>query len=311
VLSIGLGLAALSALTVTGCARLRETRAEAAHPAVGQFVTVDGLRVHYVTKGAGPDLILLHGASGNLRDWTFGLMDRLAANFRVWAFDRPGLGYSDPLPNRGFSLADQVAVLRGASDQLGVGRPILLGQSFGGSVALNWALQGGPAALVLLCAPSLPWPGGLDPSYRVLSNPVGAALVPPVAAALVSDRYIAVATRRVFAPEPVADGYIAHIGADLTLRRATLVANARQVNGLRAQLVDMEPRYRDLTLPVELIHGDADTIVPLTIHSEPLAKLLPDARLTVIPGGGHMPQHLHPDLVIEATLRAAAAARLR
>ncbi|MGL6211497.1 MAG: alpha/beta fold hydrolase, partial [Paracoccaceae bacterium] len=85
-LSVGLGIAALGVLTVAGCARVRETKAEAAHPAVGQFVTVDGLRVHYATKGAGPDLILLHGASGNLRDWTFGLMDRLASDFRVTAF---------------------------------------------------------------------------------------------------------------------------------------------------------------------------------------------------------------------------------
>jgi len=299
------------AMTVAACARVRRVRAEAAHPPVGKFVTVDGRKVHYVAAGSGPDLILLHGASGNLRDFTFGLFDRLTPHFRVIAFDRPGLGYSEPLPRGGFSLSDQVAVLRGAADRLGVTRPVLLGQSFGGSVALDWGLQGGPAALVVLCAPSLPWPGGLDLSYQVLSNPVSAAILVPLASAFVSDRRVAQAIGRIFAPEPMPAGYIAHIGADLTLRPATLAANARQVNGLRPQLVAMEPRYGGLTLPVELIHGDADTIVPLAIHSAKLVDRLPDARLTVIAGGGHMPQHLHPELVVEAALRAAGRAGLR
>lgn len=310
-LSVGIGAALLAVGSVAGCAGLRKSRAEARHPPVGQFVTVDGLRVHYDMQGAGPDIVLLHGASGNLRDWTFGLRDLLTPQFRVTAFDRPGLGYSDALPGGGFSLADQVAVLRGAADQLGIDRPVLLGQSFGGSVALEWGLQGGPAALVLLCAPSLPWPGGLDASYRVLSNPFGAAVVGSLASAFVPQSYVEGAIARVFAPEAMPAGYAEHIGADLTLRQATLVANARQVNGLRPQLVAMQPRYPGLDLPVELIHGDADTIVPLAIHSARLVDMLPDARLTVIPGGGHMPQHLHPGLVVEAALRAASRAGLR
>ena len=310
-LSLGIGAALLATGSVAGCANLRRTRAEVNHPPVGQFVTVNGLRVHYDRTGAGPDIILLHGASGNLRDWTFGLRDLLSPHFRVTSFDRPGLGYSDALPDGGYTLADQVAVLRGAADQLGITRPILLGQSFGGSVSLEWGLQGGPAALVLLSAPSLPWPGGLDASYQVLSNPLGAAVVGSVASAFVPESYVRKAVARVFAPEKMPAGYIEHIGADLTLRQVTLVANARQVNGLRAQLVAMEPRYAGLDLPVELIHGDADTIVPLTVHSAKLVDLLPDARLTVIPGGGHMPQHLHGGLVVEAALRAATRAGLR
>jgi len=301
----------LAAGSVAGFAQLRKSRAEAASPPVGQFLSVDGLRVHYDTAGDGPDIVLLHGASGNLRDFTFGLRDRLTPHFRVTSFDRPGLGYSDPLPDGGFNLADQVAVLRGAADQLGIAKPVLLGHSFGGSVALAWGLAGGPAALVLLSAPSLPWPGGLDASYKVLSNPVGASVVGSMAAALVPDSYVEKAIARVFAPEKMPAGFVDHIGANLTLRKETLVANARQVNGLRVQLVAMEQHYPGLALPVELIHGDADTIVPLWVHAARLVKLLPDATLSVIPGGGHMPQHLHPDLVVEAALRAARRARLR
>jgi len=297
--------------SVAGLVRLRKSRAEASHPPVGQFVMVDGLRVQYDMAGAGPDIILLHGASGNIRDFTFGLRDLLTPYFRVTAFDRPGLGYSGARPQGGFSLAGQVAVLRRAADQLGIVKPVLLGHSFGGSVALEWGLQGGPAALVLLSAASMPWPGALDASYRVLSNPLGAALVGSVASAIVPESYVGKAIERIFAPEKMPAGYVEHIGADLTLRRETLIADARQVNGLRPQLVEMAPKYPGLALPVELIHGDADTIVPLEVHSARLVGMLPDAKLTVIPGGGHMPQHLHRGLVVEAALRAESRAGLR
>ena len=66
-----------------------------------------------------------------------------------------------------------------------------------------------------------------------------------------------------------------------------------------------------LALPIELVHGDADTIVPLAVHARRLAPLIPGAHLTVIPGAGHMPQHSHPETVIAAIHRAAARAGLR
>ncbi|NJS40618.1 MAG: hypothetical protein HC783_18285 [Rhodobacteraceae bacterium] len=113
------------------------------------------------------------------------------------------------------------------------------------------------------------------------------------------------ATSAVFAPDPVPPGYEAHLGTALTLRRQTLAANTAQVNALRAELVTMEPRYPGLTLPVELVHGSADTVVPLAIHSGPLAKLLPNVTLTVIDGAGHMPHHGHSQTVIDAIDRAA------
>lgn len=284
-------------------ASAREAAAEAAYPPSGSFVTVDGKRLHYEMKGQGPDLVMLHGASGSLRDLTFALRDQLADRFRVTVVDRPGLGHSDALDET--SLLAQARFIKAGVAQLGVTDPIVLGQSYGGAVALAWALDGGPRALVLVGSPSMPWPGKLDPWYRLTDNPVGRALAIPLASALVPDSYVRSAIGAVFAPDPVPEGYEAHLGTALTLRRETLAANVAQVNALRAELVTMEQHYPSLTLPVELIHGTADTIVPLDIHSAPLSHLLPDATITVIPGAGHMPHHSHPSLVIAATLRAA------
>lgn len=304
--SVVIGAATLAGVTHWR-ASAREAAAEAAFPPSGQFVTVDGRRLHYEMAGNGPDLVMIHGASGSLRDLTFALRDRLTDRYRVTVVDRPGLGHSDPLPE--VSLQAQARAIKAGLAQLGVTEPIVLGQSYGGAVALAWVLDangnGGPRALVLVGSPSMPWPGTLGAWYRITANPLGRALAIPLAAAFVPQSYVSAATTSVFAPDPVPPGYEAHLGTALTLRRQTLTANMDQVNALRAELVTMEPRYPSLTLPVELIHGSADTIVPLGIHSGPLSNLLPNAALTVIDGAGHMPHHSHSQTVIDAIDRAA------
>ncbi len=284
-------------------ASAREAAALTAHPSTGQFVTVDGARLHYETAGQGPDLVMIHGASGSLRDLTFALRDQLTDRYRVTVVDRPGLGHSDPLAE--VSLAAQARAIKAGMAQIGVTDPIVLGQSYGGAVALAWALDGGPRALVLVSAPSLPWPGKLDPWYRLTSTAIGRALAIPLASAYVPQSYVSAATAGVFAPDRVPTGYEAWLGIPLVLRRATLAVNTAQINALRAELVAMEQRYPALDLPVELVHGTADTIVPLAIHSAPLSTLLPNAKLTVIDGAGHMPHHSHTRTVIDAIDRAA------
>jgi len=283
-------------------ASAREAAVEAAFPPTGQFVTVDGLRLHYEMSGEGPDLVLIHGASGNLRDFTFSLRDQLTDRYRVTVIDRPGLGYSDPVPEE--TLVAQVRIIRGAMEALGVTDPAVVGQSYGGAIALAWALDDGPGpapkALVLLGAASMPWPGELGIWYRLTSTGFGRALAAPVAAAYLPDSALGTLTAKVFAPAPVPPGYEAHVGAGLGVRKATLAVNTAQVNSLRSQLELMVPRYPDIPIPVALIHGDADIIVPLEIHSRPLSKLLPNATLTVLEGAGHMPHHTHPDAVIAA-----------
>lgn len=297
-----IALAALAGVTHWR-ASAREAAAEATFPPTGQFVTVNGRRLHYEMQGQGPDLVMIHGASGSLRDLTFSLRDRLTDRYRVIVVDRPGLGHSDPLEET--SLLAQARFIKAGVAQLGVENPIVLGQSYGGSVALAWALDGGPRALVLVGSPSMPWPGKLDPWYRLTATWPGKHLAIPLASAFVPQSYVSAATASVFAPDAVPPGYEDHLGAALTLRRQTLRANTSQINSLRAELVTMEPRYPALALPVELIHGTADTIVPLHIHSGPIAALLPNATLTVIPDAGHMPHHAHQDQVIQAIDRAA------
>lgn len=298
----------------------RETTALSGNPPSGEILDVEGVAVHAQVLGDGPDLVMIHGASGNLRDFTFDLATRLSGRYRVILFDRPGLGWSRRLPGTGGAwnrMAEtpqaQAALLQKAADQLGVARPVVLGHSYGGAVALAWGLErpDDTAALVLLAAVSKPWPGGLGWLYKVTGSVFGSAFVIPMITAFAPKRAIDASIQAIFAPQPVPDGYADHIAPGMTLRRTSSRANAQQVTSLRPEIVAMERGYARLRMPVEMVHGTEDTIVPLDIHSGPLRQDIPHANLTELDGVGHMPHHVAPDVVVEAIDRAAVQAGLR
>lgn len=316
-LLIGLGLFAL----VQWRAAAREAAVEKHFPPTGQFIDVNGTRIHVTVSGQGPGVILIHGASGSLRDFTFDLMGRLAVEgFRVIAMDRPGLGRSGR--PKGFEgiwntaaepPALQARLLQGAADQLGVENPIVVGHSYGGAIALAWALErpDATAGLVLLGAASNPWPGDLGLLYRVNSTVLGSALVIPLITAFTPHVLIQDTLSQIFAPQKPPEDYMDHFGPDMTLRRSAMRANAQQVNGLKPHIKEMARRYGSLSLPVEILHGTEDSTVPMNIHSEPLSRQIPNAVLTPLPGIGHMPHHAVPGEVVRAVKRIAARAGLR
>ncbi|MDE3081437.1 MAG: alpha/beta hydrolase [Paracoccaceae bacterium] len=293
-------------------AKRREVQALRDFPPTGRLLTVNGARVHAHTEGRGPDLVLLHGASGNTREFTFHLVDRLKGDYRVTAFDRPGLGWSDPIPD-GHDPRAQARHLQAAAAELGLTRPLVLGQSYGGAVALGWALTApdDTAGLVIVSGASNPWPGTLGRWYQLTSSRIGRSAVIPLVTAFASHGQIVTTITEIFAPEAVPRGYTDYVGVPLTIRRLVLAENAVQVNGLLPHVREMAPLYPGLDLPVEIVHGTADTIVPMDIHSEPLSRQIPGAVLTRLEGAGHMPHHTRPDDVIAAIHRAAARAGLR
>ena len=196
----------------------------------------------------------------------------------------------------------------------------MAGHSYGGIVSLAWAVAGldaasadaavNAAAHVGIAGVALPWPGGLGAYYTINASRLGGVTTVPLIAAFVPDAVVRDRIARTFAPNPMPEGYAQHIGAGLTLRPASFRANVRQVNTLRPHVVAMEPRFAELRLPIEIVHGDADTTVPAAIHAIPFAQRYAPARLTLLEGVGHMPHHAAPDAVVAAVDRAAARAGL-
>jgi len=311
------------ATSIAGCgawlgqrADNREAEWARRYPPTGTLVELDGRRVHVQVsgraRGSAPDVVLIHGASGNLRDFTFDLARRLEAEFRVIAVDRPGLGWSDSWGPADSDPREQARILRQALAGQGLRRPVVVGHSYGGAVAMGWALEAEAetGALVILGGATHPWEGPLALSYRLEAGPLG-AIGRPVIAGLVSEETGRGVTRGVFDPDPVPEGYLDHFGVGLAMRREARAANGRQVNALRGHLRQMAPDYSRLRLPIEVLHGDRDTTVGLEVHARPLVAQVASARLTVLEGVGHMPHHARPDETVAAIRRAAERARLR
>lgn len=319
-LALAFGLVALAGCAAGGLGTARSAKTQETWPPIGRFVTLDdGRRVHAFVTGEGPDLVLIHGASGNVRDFTFSFLEEVKDDYRVIIFDRPGLGYTDrasPEVAGAFTTEaetpfEQAAMLKEAADKLGVERPVVLGHSYGGAVAMAWGLRHDPAALVVVSGATIPWSGGLGPQYRVLGSAVGGAIVPYIARPFATRGRIETVTEAIFEPQPIPEGYLDYVGPGLTLELGAIRANARQVNTLHAAVSEMAPRYREVTVPIEILHGAEDEVVPPQVHAEPLMSLVPNGNLTLIEGIGHMPHHWAPGEVRAAIDRAAARAGLR
>ncbi len=279
-------------------------------PAIGQKVA----DIQLLTAGPDTDcpIVLIHGASGNLRDWQTSILPGLAESHHVIAVDRPGFGYSRPLPGHGAQLDDQIAAVRNALLALGHNRYVLVGHSYGGSLVMRWVLNHPDevAGVMALSAPSMDWGGsGIGLHYHLGGRAIVGDIVSRLVPLLAGPNYIEDAIKDVFRPQSPPADYIQAGGVELALRPATFRANAAMMLKLYPQVVAQAKRYTQITCPVEIVHGDADAIVPARIHAVPLSNLLPHARLTMVPGVGHMPHHAAPDIVIGAIERLRSQAK--
>ncbi|HUF57190.1 MAG TPA: alpha/beta fold hydrolase [Thermohalobaculum sp.] len=274
---------------------------------LGGHVATGAGPIHYLADGPrkGAPVVLLHGASGNLRDWTLSIQPHLAREVPTIALDRPGFGHSRPARGPVWLLDAQARALRAAVQALGHRRYFLCGHSYGGALALDWALRY-PDEVLGVCTiggVAMDWGGALSGHYRLGGLPLVGLAVARLAPLLGSDRRIAVGLERLFAPQPVPRGYAQLVGAELALRPSTFRINARAMHALHAQVVANQPAYGRILCPVEIVHGEADTTVPASVHAEPLSQALPDVRLTLLPGVGHMPHHAAPGEVLAALRR--------
>jgi pimeloyl-ACP methyl ester carboxylesterase len=306
----------LAAMTILGVARL-----EAAHPPSGEFVDVQGVRLHVVVLGvprnsaeAEPAVVLVHGASGNLEDMRLALGERLASAHRVILIDRPGHGWSSrPESDDYASPARQAELVAAALEKLGVRRAVLIGHSWGGACAIAYALEfpERTAGLVLLSAVTHPWPANAGWYNNLAGLPyIGAVFlrtcVYPLGLLLIES-----ASRAIFEPQAVPEGYLRQAAIRLVLRPKTFYSNARDLALLKDFVTRQVPRYAKLRARTIIISGDCDSVVSPEINARALAAALPSAKLVLLKDIGHMPHHAAPGVVAGAVdeLTRVAAGR--
>lgn len=313
-----LAFGSVAALATTAAASVcvdpQMRRAEAEHVPPGHFIEVDGVRLHYVERGAGAGLpvLLLHGNGTMTEDFAAsGLLDRLAESRRVIAFDRPGYGHSSRPADRTWTPEAQAALLAQALTELGVERAVVLGHSWGALVALALAFDHPDRVAGLVLASGYYFPTARPDALFYASGaiPVVGDLLrhtfAPLLGTLVAPRMI----EAMFEPAPVPPGFSDTFPVALMLRPSQMKASAEEAALLVPAAAALGRRYRDLRLPVAVITGAEDRIVEAGEQSARLHAELPDSRLTLVPGLGHMVHHGAPALVAEAVEAIAATAR--
>jgi pimeloyl-ACP methyl ester carboxylesterase len=303
-LALSVGLAAAAVVV-----RQKTRQAERDNPPLGQFIEVDGVRLHYIERGQGQPLLLLHGNGSMVEDFVIsGLVDLAAVNYRVIAFDRPGHGHSTR--GRRSTPQAQAALLHKALQQLGVEQPIVVGHSWGALVALALALDY-PAEVrslvllsgyyfptlrldVLLAAPpAIPLLGTL---LRYTISPLMGRLMWPLL------------QRTLFGPAPAPPQFAA-FPVWMSLRPSQLRASAFESALMVPSAMALRRRYPELTMPLVIMAGSGDRLVNTLRQSGRLHELLPRSDLRLAAGAGHMIHQLVPHEVMAAIDAAEAAAQ--
>jgi len=306
-LAIGACLAAAGALAGLGAySRLAAARAERRYPPLGAFVTVEGGRVHYLSRGSGRAVVLLHGNGGTVDDYRLsGALDAVAARWRAVAIDRPGHGYSERTAEHDVaSPLTQARRLRAALRALGVDHPILVGHSWSGGLVLAWALAypDEVAGIVLLQGTVYPEPALDGPVYRLLRMPIVGDLFLATLGVPLGRRKVARAFARAFAPDPVPADALA-LAQALFTRPAQAKAIAEDNARRMEVLAELSPRYPSLRVPMVVVAAGADRLIPPERQAYRLANDVPGAELMVIPGAGHQLPHSRPQVVVDAVER--------
>jgi pimeloyl-ACP methyl ester carboxylesterase len=271
----------------------------------GAFVTAAGVPVHYVRRGEGRPVVYIHGAKGSVYDFLLSIGPPLAKRSTAVAFDRPGSGFSGRAARDGGSPQAQAAVLRAAAAALGLERPVLIGHSFGAAVALAWALDAPleVAAVVTLGGYTLPLGGPPPWVVALMRSRMALRAVGRLGRSRLGRPFVDGALRRAFSPGSVPEDY-ARIAPALALDDARLLSDGEDRKSAEAGLSALQPRYAGLDVPVVIVVGEQDRMVPPST-SEKLHAQLPRSELVCLADSGHMPMFTEPAAVLAAVDRAA------
>jgi pimeloyl-ACP methyl ester carboxylesterase len=269
----------------------------------GTRIEVTGAALNVVELGphdaAGPPIVLLHGASSNLEAMRRPVGDLLAKHRRVILIDRPGHGFSLRDHEMDSTPAIQAKMIDEALEKLKSGPVILVAHSLAGALGARMALDypSRVAGLVMLAPVTHPWFGGVGWYNKAVTTPVIGRLLAYTITLPLGVLFADRSARGVFLPQAMPENFVSDSAA-LLLRPREFLANARDLVTLKQAVSEQAPHYSAIKAPVTIIAGDADKTVSTSIHSRPFAAAVPNAKLIVLPGIGHMIQNAAPEFVV-------------
>lgn len=263
------------------------------NPPQGRFIDIDGVRLHYVERGSGRPLVLLHGNGSMIQDFeSSGLIDLAAKDYRVIVFDRPGFGHSLRPRNVVWTPAAQADLFKDALAHLGVEKAIVLGHSWGASVAVALA-SGHPSTVeALILVSGYYFPTARTDAMMALAGPaipgfgdILSHTISPILSRLMWPAML----RRLFGPKSVPqkfDGF----PKSLAVRPSQLRAGAAEAALMIPSAMLSAKTYGELAMPVTILAGEDDRLIDIDEQSGRLHDEIKHSKMRRVPNAGHMIQ---------------------
>jgi pimeloyl-ACP methyl ester carboxylesterase len=266
-------------------------RIDAAFPATGQWIEVEGERLHYRSLGHGPAVVLVHGLGGESRNFDYLPLEQLAQHWRLVLVDRPGAGHSPRRDDAKAGIAAQARIIASFIEAMHFeAPPLLVGHSLGGAIALSLALQQPQRiAGIGLIAPLTHFNAEVPAPFRAMAirKPLLRRLFARTLAAplgIVGTRAVMAA---LFGPDAAPADFGARGGGFRSLRPDAFCAASTDMAAVEQDLPAQQQRYGELRLPVRILYGEGDRVLDWRAQGEALRAKVPQAQLKVI-AGGHM-----------------------
>ncbi len=285
--AVGVAALAISALVNQRMARTAERR----NPPHGRFLEIDGVRLHYVERGQGEPLVLLHGNGSMIQDFeSSGLVEKAAKKYRVIVFDRPGYGHSRRPRGTLWTPDAQADLIHAALVELDATPAIVLGHSWGASVAVALGLKYEDSVKALILASGYYYPtarvdvaAASGPAIPIVGDILRYTLAP-----LLGRVVWPALMRRIFGPSDVPLKFTEGFPAGLALRPSQLRASAAESALMIPDAFGLRKRYGELEMPVVIIAGELDRLIDTDRQSGQLHRDVGHSTFHSVPGSGHM-----------------------
>ncbi|MCM3442907.1 alpha/beta fold hydrolase [Metabacillus halosaccharovorans] len=280
-------------------------KAELAYPPNGDFIEVDGIKLHYLSKGNGKPVVFLHG--GVLSSEDFSDVIELAAQegYKAIAFDRPGYGHSERPTNEKVTPITQAKLIHKALKKLNITDPIILvGHSWSGTMIMSYALQfpNDVEGLVTLGGAmykeGYPAENGDALSELVTTPILGDLIMNTLLATPLGKSMGKETTKATFSPETPPAGYEEKLLA-LWGRPTQFKANREDTLAFPITSKQISSRYKEIEVPTIIVVGENDPFGTIKM-AERLQKDLPNSKMVRLPNVGHMIPENHPEKVLDA-----------